>query len=64
MVHHGLQPLDDLGTHRFRPEHLDVIVDARELCERRYAEDPADPGMAALAAPFTGGNRIDYLDKA
>ena len=45
-------------------EHLDVIVDARELCERRYAEDPADPGMAALAAPFTGGNRIDYLDKA
>lgn len=45
-------------------EHLDVIVAARQLCESVYAADPRDAGMAALAAPFTGSDRIDYLDKA
>jgi len=43
--------------------HLEVILAARELCETVYAADPADPGMAVLAGPFTGGDRIDYLDK-
>ncbi|MGI9124778.1 MAG: ATP-dependent DNA helicase RecG [Mycobacterium sp.] len=45
-------------------EHLDVILDARELCETVYASDPGDAGMARLAAPFTARDRIDYLDKA
>ena len=45
-------------------EHLDVIVAARELCESVYAADPCDSGMAVLAGPFTGTDRIDYLDKA
>jgi len=45
-------------------EHLDVIVAARELCELVYATDPDDPGMAVLALPFTGTDRIDFLDKA
>ena len=45
-------------------EHLDVILAARELCESVYAADPANPGMAVLAAQFTGTDRIDYLDKA
>ena len=45
-------------------EHLDVIVAARELCEFVYATDPDDPGMAVLALPFTGTDRIDFLDKA
>ena len=45
-------------------EHLEVIVAARQLCESVYAADPADPGMALLAGPFTGDDRIDYLDKA
>jgi len=45
-------------------EHLDVIVDARELCEAIYAVRPDDRGMAVLAGQFTGTDRIDYLDKA
>jgi ATP-dependent DNA helicase RecG len=45
-------------------EHLDVILDARELCEAIYAERPDDRGMAILAGQFTGTDRIDYLDKA
>ena len=45
-------------------EHLDVIVAARQLCESVYAADPNDAGMAVLAAPFTGSDRIDFLDKA
>jgi ATP-dependent DNA helicase RecG len=45
-------------------EHLEVILAARELCESVYAADPKSRGMAALAAPFTGTDRIDYLDKA
>ncbi len=44
-------------------EHLDVIVAARELCESVYAEHPDSAGMAVLAGPFTGTDRIDYLDK-
>jgi ATP-dependent DNA helicase RecG len=45
-------------------EHLDLIVEARELCESVYASDPADRGMAVLASQFTGTDRIDYLHKA
>ena len=45
-------------------EHLDVIIDARELCEAIYAVRPDDRGMAVLAGQFTGTDRIDYLDKA
>lgn len=45
-------------------EHLDVILDARQLCEAVYAADPDHPGMAVLAGQFTGTDRIEYLDKA
>jgi ATP-dependent DNA helicase RecG len=45
-------------------EHLDVILDARELARSMYARDPEDRGMAILAGQFTGTDRIDYLDKA
>jgi ATP-dependent DNA helicase RecG len=45
-------------------EHLEVILAAREFCESLYATDPASPGMAALAAPFTNADRVEYLDKA
>ena len=45
-------------------EHLEVILDARELCEAVYAADPAHPGMAVLAGRFTDTDRIEYLDKA
>jgi ATP-dependent DNA helicase RecG len=45
-------------------EHLDVIEGAREICESVHAVDPANTGMAVLAAQFTGSDRIDYLDKA
>jgi ATP-dependent DNA helicase RecG len=45
-------------------EHLEVILAARELCEAIYADQPDHPGMAVLAAQFTGTDRIEYLDKA
>jgi ATP-dependent DNA helicase RecG len=45
-------------------DHLDVIVDARELAQSMYARDPGNRGMAILSGQFTGGDRIDYLDKA
>lgn len=45
-------------------DHLDVILDARTLCDQVYATDPDNPGMAVLAGQFTGTDRIDYLDKA
>ena len=45
-------------------EHLDVILAARELCDSLYAADSVDPGMAVLAGQFTGGDRVEYLDKA
>ncbi|MCV7257353.1 ATP-dependent DNA helicase RecG [Mycobacterium shimoidei] len=44
--------------------HRQVIEAAREICERVYAEDPAHSGLALLAAPFTGTERIEYLDKS
>ncbi len=45
-------------------KHRQVIESAREICERVYAEDPSRIGMALLAAPFTGTERIEYLDKS
>lgn len=45
-------------------EHLEVILDARELCAAVHAADPAHPGMATLAGRFTDTDRIEYLDKA
>ena len=45
-------------------EHLDLIVAARELCQELYAADPDSRGMVVLAAQFTGGDRIEFLDKS
>lgn len=44
--------------------HLDLILQARELCESVYQQDPGHPGMALLAAQFTDTDRVVYLDKA
>ncbi|HET9564973.1 MAG TPA: ATP-dependent DNA helicase RecG, partial [Mycobacterium sp.] len=45
-------------------EHREVIETAREFCQSHYQHDPADPGMALLAAQFTDTERVEYLDKA
>jgi ATP-dependent DNA helicase RecG len=45
-------------------EHLDIILDARELCTDVYERNPNHKGMAALAGRFTSEDRIEYLDKA
>jgi ATP-dependent DNA helicase RecG len=45
-------------------EHREVIEAAREFCQSHYQQDPADPGMALLAAQFTDTERVEYLDKA
>jgi ATP-dependent DNA helicase RecG len=45
-------------------KHRQVIESAREICERTYAEDTSHVGLALLAAPFTGTERIEYLDKS
>jgi len=45
-------------------EHLDIILAAREFCEGLYEQDPANPGMAVLAAQFIDTDRVEYLDKA
>ena len=45
-------------------EHLDLIVEARQLCQQLYATNPRDAGMAVLAGQFTGSDRVDFLDKA
>lgn len=43
-------------------DHVEIILSARELCETVYASDPLDPGMAALSAPFTDSDKVQYLD--
>ncbi|MCV7169555.1 ATP-dependent DNA helicase RecG [Mycobacterium manitobense] len=43
-------------------DHLEIIQDARALCEEHYTQAPQDPGMALLAAQFTDTD-VDYLDK-
>src|SRR5581483_6068946 len=45
-------------------EHRHIIEAAREFCEGLYESHAGDPGLALLAAPFTGTERIAYLDKA
>lgn len=45
-------------------KHYDIIVAAKELCEAVYEADPLDPGMAALSAPFTDTDRVEFLDKS
>jgi ATP-dependent DNA helicase RecG len=45
-------------------EHREIIEEARDFCQAHYENDPADPGMALLAAPFTDTERVEYLDKA
>ena len=45
-------------------EHLDIILAGREFCEGLYEKDPANPGMAVLAAQFTDTDRVEYLDKS
>jgi ATP-dependent DNA helicase RecG len=45
-------------------DHRQVIETARQFCEQAYDDDPEDPGLALLAAPFTGGDRVEYLDKS
>ncbi|MBS4726931.1 ATP-dependent DNA helicase RecG [Mycobacterium sp. SM1] len=44
-------------------DHREVIEAAREFCTRTYADEPAHPGLALLAARFTDADRIEYLDK-
>jgi ATP-dependent DNA helicase RecG len=44
-------------------KHLEIILAAREFCEDFYEKEPAHPGMAVLAAPFTNADRVEYLDK-
>ena len=45
-------------------DHREVIEAAREFCEQAYDEPAAHPGLALLAAPFTGNERIEFLDKS
>jgi ATP-dependent DNA helicase RecG len=45
-------------------EHRQIIEAAREFCEQVYEDNATDPGLALLAAPFTGTERIAYLDKS
>jgi ATP-dependent DNA helicase RecG len=45
-------------------DHRQVIEAAREFCEQAYADPDAHAGLALLAAPFTGNDRIDFLDKS
>ncbi len=45
-------------------EHRELIDTAREYCTELYPQDPANQGMALLAAPFSDTDRIEYLDKS
>jgi ATP-dependent DNA helicase RecG len=45
-------------------DHREVIETAREFCEQVYDDETAHPGLTLLAAPFTGSERIAYLDKS
>ncbi len=44
-------------------DHREIIETARDFCQARYQNDPADPGLALLAAEFTDTERVEYLDK-
>jgi ATP-dependent DNA helicase RecG len=45
-------------------DHRDVIEAARDFCEQAYQDQDGHPGLALLAAPFTGTERIEFLDKS
>jgi len=45
-------------------EHREVIEAAREFCLSHYQQQPNDPGLALLAAPFIDNERVEYLDKS
>ena len=45
-------------------DHRDVIEAARDFCEQAYEDQAGNPGLALLAAPFTGTERIEFLDKS
>jgi ATP-dependent DNA helicase RecG len=45
-------------------DHRHVIEAARDFCERVYDDQAAHPELALLAAPFTGNERIEFLDKS
>ncbi|MET0703591.1 MAG: ATP-dependent DNA helicase RecG [Mycobacterium sp.] len=45
-------------------EHREIIEDARDFCEQSYQRNPADRGLALLAAHFTDTEQIEYLDKS
>jgi ATP-dependent DNA helicase RecG len=45
-------------------DHRDVIEAARDFCEQAYEGQAGHPGLALLAAPFTGTERIEFLDKS
>jgi ATP-dependent DNA helicase RecG len=45
-------------------DHREVIEAARDFCEQSYDDPSAHPGLALLAAPFTGNDRMDFLDKS
>jgi len=45
-------------------DHRDVIEAARDFCEQVYEDQAAHPGLELLAAPFTGNERIEFLDKS
>ncbi len=44
-------------------DHREIIETARDFCQARYEKEPADPGLALLAAEFTDTERVEYLDK-
>ena len=45
-------------------DHRHIIEAARDFCERVYDDQAAHPELALLAAPFTGNERIEFLDKS
>ena len=45
-------------------DHREIIETARDFCQARYEKEPADPGLALLAAEFTDTERVEYLDKS
>ena len=45
-------------------DHQQVIEEARDFCQQAYGDEAFNPGLALLAAPFTGTERIEYLDKS
>ena len=45
-------------------DHQHVIEAARDFCEQAYDDETSHSGLAQLAAPFTGSERIEFLDKS